>query len=65
MLYTFAHEAYGHMYFKILNKKHSHTTERRKGFPGRNDELEEQIIDRSNEAIKHFYEHYDTYSKFL
>ena len=65
MLYTFAHEAYGHMYFKILNKKHSHTTERRKGFPGRNDELEEQIIDRSNEAIKHFDEHYDTYSKFL
>ena len=53
------------MYFKILNKKHSHTTERRKGFPGRNDELEEQIIDRSNEAIKHFDEHYDTYSKFL
>ena len=50
----FAHEAYGHDLFKVLGNPHSHGTSRIIGQPGSNDALEQQIIDRENEAVTNY-----------
>ena len=63
----FAHEAYGHLYFKLLGRRHSHGGKRSLSDDSlqNNKELEIQIYNRENEARKHFDMHSDTYTKFL
>ena len=67
MTAIFAHEAYGHLYFKLLGRRHSHGGKRSLSDDSlqNNKELEIQIYNRENEARKHFDMHSDTYTKFL
>ena len=67
MTATFAHEAYGHLYFKLLGKRHSHGAIKSltDNNPQNNKELEIQIKNREDEATNHFTMHADTYTKFL
>ena len=63
----FAHEAYGHLLFKILGKNpfHGHKRSITENMLDNNKELEIQIYNRENEARKHFNQHIDTYTPFL
>lgn len=67
MTAIFAHEAYGHLYFKLLGKWHSHGAIKSltDNNPQNNKELEIQIKNREDEAANHFTMHADTYTKFL
>ncbi len=67
MTAIFAHEAYGHLYFKLLGKRHSHGAIKSltDNDPKNNKELEIQIKNREDEARNHFIMHIDTYTKFL
>ncbi|RIY34845.1 hypothetical protein ACF3OE_12120 [Capnocytophaga canis] len=67
MTATFAHEAYGHLYFKLLGKWHSHGAIKSltDNNPKNNKELEIQIKNREDEASNNFIMHVDTYAKFL
>lgn len=61
MTSTFAHEAYGHVLFKLLGLPHSHGSKKSLTLdsPENNKALENQINNRENEAKKN----YDLYNQ--